>query len=289
MRLQFSFIFMIKIICDSQYFSIKDTLECGQVFRFTPYEKGYLVYSKDKCVYCYNQENLAIIECEDDDEHYFYNYFDLSRDYSKIYIDAINSEFDILKNSASAGKGIRILNQDVTETLFSFVISQNNNIPRIKGILERLCNGLGERKEFCNKSYYTFPSVQKMAETPLGFYKSIGLGYRADYILRLARSIVDGLNLTALCELETPALKNKLVALHGVGPKVADCVTLFGYHRRDSFPVDTWIEKVYREDFNGKLTNRKQITDWFLSLFKENAGYYQQYLFHYKRLQEKNA
>ena len=99
---------------------------------------------------------------------------------------------------------------------------------------------------------------------------------------------MDGLDLTALCKLETHALKNKLIALHGVGPKVADCVTLFGYHRSDSFPVDTWIEKVYREDFVGQLTDRKEITKWFLDKFKENSGYYQQYLFHYKRLIEKS-
>ncbi len=278
---------MKKIVYDSQFFNIKDTLECGQVFRFTPYKKGYLVFSKDKCACCYNQDDLAVIECEDYDADYFYNYFDLSRDYSVIYEGALNSGFNILEKSAIAGKGIRILNQDITETLFSFVVSQNNNIPRIKGILERLCLGLGDKKTFNGQEYFSFPSAKKMAQTPSEFFKQIGLGYRADYVLRLAQSINSGLDLSGYSEFETQKLKNALISLHGVGPKVADCVTLFGYHRGDSFPVDTWIEKVYREDFNGKLTNRTQITEWFLSLFKENAGYYQQYLFHYKRTQEK--
>lgn len=272
---------------DSEYFNVKDTLECGQFFRFKSYKDGYLVFTQDKCCYVYQKGESSFIECVDGDEQYFYNFFDLSRDYKSIVESAINENVEILTRSAKAGKGIRILNQNHLETLFWFIISQNNNIARIKGIIEKLCTALGDKKEFNGLEYYTFPEPKKMAEQSLEFYKGIGLGYRADYIKRLAKDIAHGYDVSLLSKLSTPEIKDALMSIHGVGRKVSDCVTLFGYHRSDSFPVDTWIEKVYKQDFNGDLTNREKITEWFLSRFGANSGYYQQYLFHYKRITEK--
>jgi N-glycosylase/DNA lyase len=134
-----------------------------------------------------------------------------------------------------------------------------------------------------DEKYYSFPSVKIMAMESLEFYKGIGLGYRAEFIKRLSEEINGGFDLTTLTQLKTPDLKKELLNIHGVGPKVADCVTLFGFSRSDSFPVDTWMEKVYREDFKGTLKDRKKIADWFVDKFKGDAGFYQQYLFYYKR------
>lgn len=267
----------------SKYFNIKDTLECGQIFRFKLYKEGYIVFSLDKCAYCYNNGDFAYIECESEDTKYFYNFFDLDRDYGKIVDKALESKYGILKKSARLGEGIRILNQDIEETVFSFIVSQNNNIPKIKKTIEKMCLGIGEKKNFMGEEYYAFPSIEKMAEAPLEFYKSISLGYRAEYIKKLAEDIRKGFSLKELNSLTTVELKKALVKIYGIGPKVADCSSLFGYHRLDAFPVDVWIEKVYHEDFNGKLTNRNQITEFFLNEFKENSGYFQQYLFYYKR------
>lgn len=278
---------MKKIIFPSEYFNIKDTLTCGQVFRFKEFRAGYLVFTLDKCVYCYQSGNETVIECDDKDAEYFSNYFDLERDYSAIYQSANAFGVEVLLASANAGKGIRILNQDPVETLFSFIVSQNNNIPRIKGIIERLCTALGEKKSFYGQEYYAFPTPEKMSKMSLDFFKGISLGYRAEYIRRLSVDVANGFNLLEFSALDTVNLKKSLVKIHGVGPKVADCVSLFGFHRADSFPVDTWIEKVYREDFKGTLNSRDKITEWFLDKFKENAGYFQQYLFHYKRIKEK--
>ncbi len=276
---------MKRIIFNSEFFNIKDTLECGQVFRFIPHEKGYLVFSSDKCAYIYNQDDIAVISCEEKDGEYFCNYFDTERDYESIYESAKVQGVEILSLSAQLGKGIRILNQNPVETLFSFMISQNNNIPRIKSIIERLCTALGEEKQFFGIKYHAFPTVEKLANAPLDFYYKIGLGYRAPYIKRASEDLFNGLlNVYDFVSLETANLKSKLTTIYGVGPKVADCVALFGYHRADSFPVDTWIEKVYREDFNGKEKNRNKITEYFMNRFGDNAGYFQQYLFHYKRV-----
>jgi len=278
---------LVKINYSKEYFSVKDTLECGQVFRFTPYKNGYLIFTADKCAYVYNEGEFAVVECEKNDYNYFYNYFDLERDYSGIYKSAILEKIDVLTQACETGKGIRLLNQNLEETLFSFIVSQNNNIPRIKGIIEKLCHALGEKKYFNNEVFFTFPTVEKMSEKDVDFYKSIGLGYRAEYIRRLAENIKNGLNINEFIKLSTAEIKAKLTLIHGVGRKVADCVTLFGYRRGDSFPVDTWIEKVYREDFYGTESNREKIAEQLVKRFGDNAGYYQQYLFHYKRNQEK--
>ena len=276
-----------KIVFDSEYFDALSTLDCGQIFRFNKIDNGYLVLSKDKGAVIYTQNNKTTIECHAQDKDYFINFFDLDRDYKSICERAKQENISILSNAVDNAKGIRILNQDKVETLFSFIISQNNNIPRIKSIIEKLCIGLGEKKEFCGIEYYAFPTVQKMAKTNLKFYQEIGLGYRARYIKNLAEKLNNGLDLQQLSLLSTKELRKELTKILGVGTKVADCVILFGYHKSDSFPVDTWIEKVYIEDFKGKLKDRTKIADELTLRFKENAGYYQQYLFYHKRLSQK--
>ena len=279
---------MALITFPSEYFNARDTLECGQIFRFYPVgENAYRVISLDKCAIVETKGDITEVSCADSDRVYFENFFDLSRDYGAI-VDSVKSHRNpFLSRCTAVGKGIRILNQDSVETLFSFIVSQNNNIPRIKGILERLCTALGEEKEFDGCKYFAFPKVEIMAKESLGFYKQIGLGYRAEYIKRLAENILNGFNLTALNNLSTIELKKALTAIYGVGPKVADCVCLFGFHRSDSFPVDTWIEKVYRENFFGLEKNRAKITEFFNKTFGDNAGYFQQYMFYYKRSLEK--
>lgn len=267
---------------DSEFFSPKDTLECGQIFRYKSLNDGFLVLSQDKACKLSERNGKTLIEC--DDEEYFKNFLDLDGDYSGVYNLATDSGFDIVKNSAKAAKGVRILRQDPEETLFSFIVSQNNMIPRIKSIIERTCVALGEKKTFMGEEYYSFPKAERLAEKDTDFYKELGYGYRADYISEVSKVIVNGkFDPLSVGELSTVELKKTLLTLKGVGPKVADCVTLFGYHRTDSFPVDTWIEKIYREDFKGEIKDRKKIAEYFLGLFGDDSGIIQQYIFHYKR------
>ncbi|MBE7087851.1 MAG: DNA-3-methyladenine glycosylase 2 family protein [Clostridiales bacterium] len=280
---------MAELKFGSEYFDAKDTLTCGQTFRFREVENGFKVFSADKACRIKTDGEYTYLYCADQDVEYFKHYFDIKRDYAGIFSSALSESEDILKKSAIVGKGIRILNQDKTETLFSFIISQNNNIPRIKGIIERLCTALGDKKEFEGETYCTFPTPEKMASVDVDFYKSIGLGYRAEYVYRLSKSICDGYNIQNLDSLSTVELNKQLLFIYGVGKKVADCVSLFGFHRSDAFPVDTWIEKVYVDDFNGTLKDRAKIAEWFVDRFKDNSGYFQQYLFHYKRIMEKSS
>ncbi len=272
----------MKIDYDSEYFNPEAVLECGQIFRFHKFGKGYAVLSADKACHVYADGNKTIIECADGDGDYFYNYFDLNNDYKSIVKRAKSHDIPQLTHYAELSKGLRLLNQNKEEMLYSFIISQNNNIPRIKGIISRICGGLGEKREFMGEEYYAFPSSEKLASAGKEFFKECGCGYRDGYLAETsARVFKEGI--THLDSLSTPDLKRELLTYKGVGGKVADCISLFGFSRRDSFPVDTWIEKVYHEDFAGELTDRNKITEYFQKLFGEDAGYIQQYLFYGKR------
>ncbi len=277
---------MDKIKYSNQYFNISDTLECGQTFRYQKNGNGYLIFSLDKCAYAYQTEEETIIECEKEDKEYFENYFDLGLNYSVVVDSAINSGAKTLKKSAEMGKGIRILRQNPLEMLYSFMISQNNNIPRIKKSLFMLCEKFGQRKQFGEIEYFAFPTKEKLISLTEEDFRSIGVGFRARYLKKLGEELSGGFDIGALNGCETQILRDKLTSLLGVGRKVADCVILFGFYRLDCFPVDTWIEKVYKQDFNGSLTDREEMSKWFVEKFKDKSGYYQQYLFDYKRRTE---
>ena len=271
---------MQKIDFDSTYFNPKDVLECGQIFRFEPYKEGYKVYTTDKACYVYTDGKKTVIECEHPD--YFHEFFDLGREYAAVNRKIRDFNVPVLTRACELGKGIRLLNQDAEEMIFSFIISQNNNIPRIKGIISRICRELGEKRDFAGEEYYTFPTAATLAQRDAAFYKALGAGYRDAFIVETAKRIsAEGID--KLKELDAPSLKKELLSYHGIGPKVADCVCLFGFHKSASFPVDTWIEKIYREDFGGTLKDRNKINAYFTEMFGEYSGLVQQYLFYCKR------
>lgn len=271
----------MKFDFDAEYFNPEHTLECGQTFRFSPYKDGYRVCSADKICYVRRDGAKTVVESEDCD--YFYRYFDLDKDYREIAEKAKSFNVPLLSRSAECYKGLRILNADREEMIYSFIISQNNNIPRIKGIIEKICLGLGEKKVSDLGEYNTFPSSAALAAADAEFFKSAGAGYRDAYLCETSRRIAAE-GVAELESLNAPELKKRLLTYKGVGPKVADCIALFGFGKTDSFPVDVWIEKVYREDFGGALTDRNKITQYFTGLFGKYSGYIQQYLFYGKRL-----
>lgn len=271
----------MKLDFDSTYFNPEHTLECGQVFRFSKYKDGYLVVSGDKACYVHTNGVKTVVESDDSD--YFYRYFDLDRDYSKIVDKAKSFGIPLLERSAENCKGLRILNQNREEMIYSFIISQNNNIPRIKGIIQRICEGLGEKREFDGTEYYTFPSSSVIASADLSFFRAAGAGYRDSYLFETSKRIA-GEGINKLENLPTDQLKKTLLGYKGIGGKVADCIALFGFGKTDSFPVDTWVEKVYREDFGGTIKDRTKISEYFVTQFGEYSGFIQQYLFYGKRI-----
>lgn len=270
----------MKFDYDSTYFNPTDVLECGQIFRFEPFREGYRVFSADKDCYIFTEGNKTIVESLY--AEYFYNFFDLDRDYSKIIEMVDGFGVQTLSCACEKAKGLRLLNQNREEMIYSFIISQNNNIPRIKGIISRICDGLGKKCSSPFGDFYAFPTSAALAQKPPEYFKALGAGYRDVFLAETSKKIAEE-GISCLEELPYDALKKQLLTYKGIGPKVADCICLFGFGKRDAFPVDTWIEKLYREDFGGTLTDRNKINAYFTSMFGQYSGYVQQYLFYAKR------
>ena len=167
--------------------------------------------------------------------------------------------------------------------MLSFIISQNNNIKRIISTIEKLCEKVCIKLNSPFGEYYPFPTVEQLKTLTESDYKSLGFGYRGKFFINLLKDVENGLLIDSFKSLNDVDLYNALTKINGVGDKVANCVMLFGFYKTKTFPVDTWIEKIYLNDFKGNLKDRKKISKWFIDKFQENAGYYQQYLFYYKR------
>ena len=262
------------ILINEKHFSAKDILECGQIFRYAKNSKGnYEVFSLNKHAEIVEKDGVVEIFCDDVD--YFFNFFDFETDYSKI-VDEL-SEYPILKTAIDYGFGIRILNQDLFETIISFIVSANNNIKRIQKIIEKMCSSLGTKTDFG----YAFPTLEQLSSASVELLRSFGLGYRAEYIHKTI-NIMKNFNIDSLKEMSTENARQTLLKLAGVGPKVADCILLFALQKNDVFPCDTWIKKVYHEHFEQGHKDH-QISKFFVTKFDKNSGYAQQYLFYFQR------
>lgn len=257
------------IIVNEKDLNLDETLDCGQAFRWKKIESDY------PCTYegHFLNDSLRISQT-DKGNFIFHNttekiflskwvdYFDFETDYSEL--KKCFSEDETLAKACEFAGGIRLLRQNNWECLISFIISQNNNIPRIKGIIDRLCE------------HYqgAFPSAQELSyETPdsLSYLRS---GFRAKYIADAAQKTASGdINLAEISAMPIEDARKALRTIKGVGPKVAECVLLFGMHRTDAFPVDVWIKRVLEEYYPAG----------FPDFARENAGIAQQYLFHYIR------
>ena len=261
----------------SLYFNVVDTLECGQVFRYKKIaENHYGVYSKDKYAELVQSGDKVEVFAEEKDKQYFWHYFDLDTDYSKI-VEQIASVNDTMRQASGLGKGIRILNQDLVEMIFSFIISANNNIKRIQQIVDRICTGLGTKTQYG----YAFPTLEQMSGANVDFFANVGAGYRDKYLVATAQKLLT-YNLDELRQMTTKNAHKELLTFLGVGPKVADCILLFGMHRGDVFPVDTWLKKAYHAFFEAGHAD-KDISNYFCGIFGQNSGLAQQYLFYFLR------
>ena len=262
------------IILDTQDFDVVQTLNCGQIFRFVINGNEALVYSKDKCAKIDWDKNKIEINTKDID--YFYNFFDLNTDYSKI--KKILKEDELLSSAIDYGAGIRIINNDAYEILISFIISANNNIKRIKNSIEYLCSHFGKNMG----NYYAFPTLDELKKATIKDYKNAGLGYRAEQMYETVQKL-EIKDFNRLIKMPKDEQYKFLLSLKGIGEKVANCIMLFGLGVKDVFPVDTWINKVYNNITNTKTTDRKKITKELTNRYKELSGYAQQYFFYYYR------
>ncbi len=262
-------------VLDKTQFNPGHILECGQVFRYGKDESGnYFVISKDnKATIIEKDTHYEILS---NNPEYFIEYFDLNTDYNLIKTKLKQNK--ILSSMVDFGYGIRILKADPLEMIFSFTISQNNNIKRIKQIIERLCT-IGSKNA---NNYQNFPNINELFDKSLDFYENLGAGYRAKFLKELSISLKNT-NLADIKKLSTDEIFNFLISLNGIGPKVASCILLFGFYRTEKFPVDTWIEQVYYNHFSKEKRTRPEIQKYFEDEFGEYSGIAQQYLFYYER------
>ena len=258
-------------------FNLMHTFECGQCFRWNKNDDSSYIGVVGDSVITVKQEN-GVFEFDCDDELLINSYFDLDNNYEDIK-NKLSGLDDVLLKAIPSGYGIRILKQDPWEALISFIISANNNIPRIKKIIESLCGNFGKEIIYNNNLYYTFPDanvINKLTVQQLDIIKS---GFRAKYIIDAAEKVATGvIDLDSVYNMDTDEAREYLKQIKGVGNKVADCILLFAYQKYDVFPKDVWIKKVLNDLYGIDEKN----FDLFVSEhFGDLAGFAQQYLFYY--------
>ncbi|MBR6811854.1 MAG: DNA-3-methyladenine glycosylase 2 family protein [Oscillospiraceae bacterium] len=253
-------------------FDADKIFDCGQCFRWLKQSDGsWRGIAHSRVMTLSQEENRVTLSAPKEDfESIWHNYFDLERDY-----EAMRSRLgvsDYMTKACEFGKGIRILRQEPWEALCTFIISQCNNIARIRGIVERLCALKGEE---LGEGLYSFPSFDTVASLSEEDLAPLRSGYRAKYILEAARAVSEGrFDLDAACKMNADDAMKALLTLEGVGKKVAGCVMLFGLGKTEAFPIDTWMKKALKEYFEEGFDPR---------VFGDDAGIAQQYIFYYAR------
>ncbi len=302
-------------------FELHHIFDCGQCFRWDIQPDGsYIGVIKSGVMRVSKVGNSITFEgiLDGDINSIVYDYFDLGTDYNalKNRLAMIDSN---MKKSVEFGSGIRILKQDLWEMIISYIISANNNIPRIKGIINRISERVGRKVSWNGVDYYLFPTVEELAKLSVSDLRELGTGFRDKRIYKTTQMILnkkidleclrsaalrndsdlDCLKSEALknendierlkgkCTKSTDEIRESLLNLDGVGEKVADCILLFGLHRFDTFPVDVWVRRVmntlYIHNEDETKVNKKQIRDVAYELFGDIEGIAQQYLFYWAR------
>jgi len=268
------------MLIENKNFDLKQIAESGQCFRMNPISQNkYYLIAFDRYLELEQLEDDVVeVSCSEEDYNKIWkNYFHLDFDYGSIVKKLVKGKDNFLKEAAMYGKGIRILRQDPFEMLISFIISQNKNIPAIKSCIEKICEVYGNRKEdkATGNVYYTFPGPDKLAEAKKEDLRALKLGYRDEYIIEAARAVYLGkidLEALKLCSHEE-AVKT-LKSIKGIGDKVANCISLYGLHHIEAFPIDVWMKRVLSEYYDNKFDT---------ALYQGYAGIVQQYMFYYIR------
>ena len=279
------------VIKNQDSFKLKDIFECGQCFRWEKEEDGSYIGIIKQGVLRVSQKNQDITfegNLDGDFKRIIYDYFDLNTDYSK-YKEKLSKVDKYMKESISYGEGIRILRQDLWETIISFIISANNNIPRIKKIINSISQKYGKKVEFQGRDYYKFPSVDELSKANVEDLRALGTGFRDIRIYNTTKMIkTKEVDLDYILSLDdSEKIREELLKLDGVGPKVADCIMLFSLKREDVFPIDVWVRRVmndlYIHNEVEEKVNKKEINKIAKGKFGNLSAIAQQYLFYWKR------
>lgn len=260
------------------HFDIDQTFSCGQCFRFDRQEDGGYIGVAYNRVLSIRQEGDTVTLAHTNLAEYhqvWERYLDIGRDYSTV-IKRLDQD-EHIRAATTFGSGIRILAQEPFECLVSFLLSQNNSIPNIRRVVERICRTYGTQLA---QGYFAFPTPQQLGRADEEALANLRCGYRAGYIAQAVASVLDGSFDLAIGHLPTEELRQRLMSLKGVGRKVADCIALFGYQKIDVFPTDVWVKKAMRELYQ---VEGSEIDSFSSQYFGKYRGLAQQYLFYHMR------
>jgi len=275
--------YKLKNVCD---FDLAQTLECGQCFHFVKLdEEDYVLTAKGYVLHVSQEADTVTFYDTDKDEYVnvWKDYFDMDRDYSAIKKKLLEKD-DKLKDAIESMWGVRILNQDFFETLISFIISQNKQIPHIKKIVADISAKFGTYKgTYGGADMYTFPTLEQLANASEEDFKELKTGFRAPYIMdAIRRNMAGQFDINELKSMDYDSCIKELMTIKGVGEKVANCVSLFGLGKKEAFPVDVWIKRIMETMyFDGVDTSKDKIAAFAKEQFGELGGFAQQYLFYY--------
>ena len=266
-------------------FSLKYTLESGQSFRWNKRDDAYYGVVEERILKISQQGTVLHVESSANEDEttflpYLRHYLDLERDVPKLLAEVDNDAY--IHRTIQTLWGMRILNQELWETIISFILSQNNNVSRIRGIIRRLSERYGKKLRIAAYEDYSFPSPHALATATEADLLACGTGYRASYLQDTARAVASGeLVLTSLKQLSYPEAKQELIRRKGIGEKVADCICLFSLGHLAALPIDVWIKRIFETLYLRRHATHREIREFAYNYFGNGVGYAQQYLFHY--------
>ncbi len=267
-------------------FNIEHILECGQCFNFEKLaDMEYIIVAYGKLLHIQQSEEDVILynTTLEDYESIWKNYFDMNVDYGVIKSYLKENDEKIIE-AIDDKWGIRIINQDFSETLLSFIISQNKQIPHIKQIVRAISERFGkELGEYAGRKYYSFPTLEELKGATEEDFRALKTGFRAPYLMDAIDKLENGMCADTFLELDYEAAVKEMLKIKGVGEKVANCVALFSLGYRNAFPVDVWVKRVMEETYFGVDTSKEEIMRFAREKFGEYGGYAQQYHFYHMR------
>lgn len=274
---------MKELEIDTKYFNLKYTLECGQCFRWKNIDGTYVGVIKDRVLKIRQDGNKIYVRSNNEEnlENVVKDYFELNKNYKEIE-ERISNVDKYVKEAVKNTTGLRHIKQDFFETIISYIISANNNIPRISKSVNEISRRFGKEIEFEGDKYYLFPRPEELINVKIEDYRECGVGFRDKYIYNTVKKINSGdINLDEMQQKNTIELRSQLLKLMGIGPKVADCILLFSCSRQEVFPIDVWVERVMRKlYFEDKDVSKKEILKYADEHFGKDAGIIQQHLFY---------
>lgn len=274
---------MEEVKINTRYFNLKYTLECGQCFRWKYIDGYYVGVIKDRVIKIRQQGSNLFVKSNNMENivNAINDYFKLNNDYESIEKRIVQVD-EYVKEAIKNTSGLRLLNQDFFETIISYIISANNNIPRISKSVNEISKRYGDKVEFEGEEYYLFPTPKQLENVSIEDYRECGVGFRDKYIYDTVKKINSNqIDLDKMKQMDTVTLRKELLKLMGVGPKVADCILLFSCNREEVFPIDVWVERVMEKlYFNEQTTTKKKILEYAHSHFGKDAGIIQQHLFY---------